>query len=309
MDDSQLDTAGSPRRNASLLPRVLRFWRQGETGEELVLCLNRCRRARDGTCDDDNGRCAEGMDCVDCGPRHVPPSASAKRRRWAVPAAALDVVLVTLMTADRVAALHRLAASWRWLISVAYLSSSFADDAAAGLQLLRLAGKPVPHEDLLTLSVVEDRGYREPRNRFPFNLLRNIAVDAAPADLVFVVDVDFEPHAMSLLSSAPVSAEDRTARLRRMVAVPPVSVALPAARACSKLTRCGSAASAALRYWLPLLRLSPHLALVRSRPISPDLARPRPRHARICIWATWQVVPAFELNATTASRLPLAYAL
>ena len=256
-------------KNASSLVRnrVLSFWRGGSFFDEqqpLQLCLNRCRRARNGVCEDRVGAamasrsarggaaptvssaCREGMDCHDCGVRSFrPPSAgrqAARRsrsawRKWVSPASMLDVCLCTLMTADRVPSLHRLSRSWGHLLSVAYLSDDFETEAAAGFGVLALNGKAVPHADKLTLSIVEDRGYRAPRNRFPFNLLRNVAVAAAPADYVCLVDVDFLAYPQ-----------------RR-----------PGCAACG--------AAARLRRWLPLLRLTPHAALV---------------------------LPAFDASATTA---------
>lgn len=135
------------------------------------------------------------------------------------------------MTADRVPSLHRLARSWGHLISAAYLADDFEADAASGFRLLDLddGRKPVPYLEQLTLSVVEDRGYRWPRNRFPFNLLRNIAVANAPSDYVVLVDVDFIVH-------------------------PPRR---PGPNGCSACH-----AAARLRRWLPMMRLTPHLALV-----------------------------------------------
>ena len=134
------------------------------------------------------------------------------------------------MTADRVPSLHRLARSWGHLISAAYLADDFELDAARGFRLLELAdGKPVPYQEQLTLSVVEDRGYRQPANRFPFNLLRNIAVANAPSDYVLLVDVDF-------------------------LVYPPRR---PGPKGCAECH-----AAARLRRWLPMMRLTPHLALV-----------------------------------------------
>ena len=113
-------------------------------------------------------------------------------------------------------------------MSVAYLADEgrFEADAAAGFRLLELNDQPVPHAERMALSVVADRSYRAPRRRFPFNLLRNIAVSASPADFVCLVDVDF-------------------------VAYPQRQPGCPGCHAAAKLRR-----------WLPLLRLSPHLALV-----------------------------------------------
>ena len=213
------------------MARVHAFWR-GERPQGLQLCLNRCRRSRNGVCED-HSACREGMDCNDCGVRTIHPSQPGHQyrrralwRRWVSPPASSDICLCTLMTADRVPSLHRLARSWGHLLSVAYLADDFERDATRGFRLLHFDGRPVPHADLLTLSIVEDRSYRQPHNRFPFNLLRNIAVSASVADFVCLVDVDF-------------------------VAYPQPSPACPSCRAVARLRR-----------WLPLLRLAPHIALV-----------------------------------------------
>ena len=224
------------------MARVLAHWHGKPTPVALQLCLNRCRLARNGHCDDHGSTsgssssitCREGMDCSDCGVRmyrQPPPGRSARRRaatwrKWVAPAGLADVCLCTLMTADRVPSLHRLAQSWGHLVSVAYLADNFEEDAAHGFDLLQFDGRPVPHADLMTLSVVEDRSYRAPRNRFPFNLLRNVAVSASVADFVCLVDVDFVTYPQP----SPVCASCHAATL--------------------------------LRKWLPLLRLTPHLALV-----------------------------------------------
>lgn len=153
--------------SSSLMARVTDFWRTGAVaGGDLHLCLNRCRRGRNGVCEDKGGSvCREGMDCSDCGVRTlrpVRPGGSSRRRaawrRWVPPAKLTDVCLCTLMTSDRVPSLHRLARSWGHTLSVAYLADDFEADAARGLDLLLLDGLPVPHSERLTLSVVEDRG-------------------------------------------------------------------------------------------------------------------------------------------------------
>ena len=243
---------GDVHRNSShaAMARVAAFWRGGRLEESLHLCLNRCRHARNGMCED-RGKCREAMDCSDCGVRayrQPPPASRAKKvvvpalarrraawKRWVVPPSLLDVCLCTLMTADRVPSLHRLASSWTHLLSVAYLADDFEADAAAGFKLLELDGRPVPHKEQLTLSVVEDRGYRYPKSRFPFNLLRNIAVDAAPVDFVCLVDVDFVIYPQ-----------------RRPGGNGGQSGGGSGTQSAAKL----------LQRWLPLLRLTPHLALV-----------------------------------------------
>lgn len=68
--------------------------------------------------------------------------------------------LATIMTEDRVLAFHRLAASWPWPISVAYLSTEWHRDRRLGLQLLDVQAQPPPDAHRIVLSVVADRGYR-----------------------------------------------------------------------------------------------------------------------------------------------------
>jgi hypothetical protein len=243
---SQLGLAArEAQRFAAARHRVASFWHSEGTASNLQLCLNRCPNARNGVCEDRDGKCREGMDCSDCGVRSYkqpPVGATHQRRRaawrkWVVPASLADVCLCTLMTADRVPSLHRLASAWGHLLSVAYLADDFTADSGAGFQLLRHRGQPVPYESLLTLSVVEDRKYRFPRSRFPYNMLRNIAISASPVDFVCLVDVDFVLHPQPHPGASERAAE-----------------------------RAGTAAArsavARLRRWLPLLRLTPHLALV-----------------------------------------------
>ena len=117
------------------------------------------------------------------------------------------------MTADRVPSLHRLAASWAHLLSIAYLADDYQADAARGLRLIHLDGAPPPYEEKITLSVVEDRGYRLPNaGRFPFNLLRNVAVSAAPSDFVCLVDVDFVIHPLRPPNTPAAAAPPEGAR-------------------------------------------------------------------------------------------------
>ena len=78
-------------------------------------------------------------------------------------------------------------------MSVAYLAEPGQFERDSSMPSAELLHFP-PHMDKLTLTVVEDRNYRAPRNRFPLNLLRNVAIEAAPAELILVLDVDFVVH-------------------------------------------------------------------------------------------------------------------
>ena len=123
------------------MARVHAHWNGLEIPRTLQLCLNRCRRARNGRCEDrasaggqqqqlpptSSTACREGMDCSDCGVRTIrqptgersPRRRIAAWRRWVAPAVLSDVCLCTLMTADRVPSLHRLAGA-RGVASLAY---------------------------------------------------------------------------------------------------------------------------------------------------------------------------------------------
>jgi hypothetical protein len=118
--------------------RVHANWRGAPAPRTLPLRLNRCRRARNGRCEDrasaggqqqqqqqqqpptSSTECREGMDCSDRGVRTIrqptgersPRRRIAAWRRWVAPAVLSDVCLCTMMTADRVPSLHRLARSW-----------------------------------------------------------------------------------------------------------------------------------------------------------------------------------------------------
>ena len=79
--------------------------------------------------------------------------------------------------------------------SIALLVDVYEEAAPAGINLLRYHGQLPPALQRITLSIVEDRGYRFPYNRFPYNVLRNIALEGCTADYVMAADVDFVPYA------------------------------------------------------------------------------------------------------------------
>eukprot|EP00965_Chrysotila_dentata_P139862 4623709-Pleurochrysis_carterae.AAC.2 len=76
-------------------------------------------------------------------------------------------------------------------LSVAYLTDTFERDRALGHGLLYDESTAPSKLQRITLTIVRDAGYRKPKNRFPFNLLRNRAVHGCAAPLVLVTDVDF----------------------------------------------------------------------------------------------------------------------
>ena len=105
------------------------------------------------------------------------------------------VCVATVVTGSRIANLHRLAASWPGALSIAYLSDALEHDFARHLALLALPDGSLPAApERLTLSLVENRRFFSPLDRFPTNMLRNVAVNgcAANMDMVLVVDADFE---------------------------------------------------------------------------------------------------------------------
>jgi len=120
------------------------------------------------------------------------------------------------MPQERVASLHRMLAMWDGWTSVAMLVDDYADAVRLGPDLLVHQGRKPPLEQRIALSVVEvfclfcvgfqltlmisstirvrqDRGYRAPLNRFPYNVLRNVALSRCNVDYVMAVDVDFVP--------------------------------------------------------------------------------------------------------------------
>ena len=105
-----------------------------------------------------------------------------------------NVCLLTIMTQERMASLHRMLYQWDGYVSIALLVDSYADAAPQGIELLRYHGRLPPAPQRITLSIVEDRNYRSPFNRFPYNVLRNVALDGCTAEFVMAADVDFVPY-------------------------------------------------------------------------------------------------------------------
>ena len=104
-----------------------------------------------------------------------------------------NICLLTIMTQERRASLHRMLATWDGYISIALLVDDYAAAVAQGLDVLAYQGRGVPAPERVTLTVIEDRGYRAPRNRFPYNMLRNAALRGCEAEYVLAADVDFVP--------------------------------------------------------------------------------------------------------------------
>ncbi|KAL1495658.1 hypothetical protein AB1Y20_016524 [Prymnesium parvum] len=104
-----------------------------------------------------------------------------------------NICLFTIMTQERLASLHRMLTVWDGWVSIAMLVDDYATASSMGLQMLSYDGRLPPLPERITLSLVEDRGYREPFNRFPYNVLRNVALSRCHADYVMAVDVDFVP--------------------------------------------------------------------------------------------------------------------
>lgn len=105
-----------------------------------------------------------------------------------------NVCLLTIMTQERTASLHRMLNVWDGYVSIALLVDSYEETAPEGIDLLRYHGALPPAPQRITLSIVEDRGYRSPQNRFPYNVLRNVALEGCSADFVLAADVDFVPY-------------------------------------------------------------------------------------------------------------------
>ena len=93
-----------------------------------------------------------------------------------------NICLLTIMTQERMASLHRMLAAWDGWISIALLVDSYDDAIALGLDLLTYRGQGPPAPERITLSIVEDFNYRAPLNRFPYNVLRNVALKGCTAE-------------------------------------------------------------------------------------------------------------------------------
>lgn len=108
-----------------------------------------------------------------------------------------NVCLLTIMTQERLASLHRMLLSWDGWVSIAMLveADEYASLAGAGPDMaLRYRGRSVAAPERVALALVSDVGYRAPSNRFPYNLLRNAALRGCEATYVFAADVDFVPY-------------------------------------------------------------------------------------------------------------------
>ena len=105
-----------------------------------------------------------------------------------------NVCLLTIMTQERTASLHRMLTVWDGYVSIALLVDSYDEASPEGIGLLRYHGVLPLSPQRITLSIVEDRGYRSPHNRFPYNVLRNIALEGCISDYVMAADVDFVPY-------------------------------------------------------------------------------------------------------------------
>ena len=70
-----------------------------------------------------------------------------------------NICLLTIMTQDRVASLHRMLAAWDGWVSIAMLVDDYETAVIKGMDLLRHRGQPVPAPRRVSLSVVEECGY------------------------------------------------------------------------------------------------------------------------------------------------------
>ena len=105
-----------------------------------------------------------------------------------------NVCLLTIMTQERMASLHRMLSVWDGYVSIALLVDVYDEAAPEGINLLRYRGALPPAPQRIALSIVEDRNYRAPLNRFPYNVLRNLALKGCTAEYVMAADVDFVPY-------------------------------------------------------------------------------------------------------------------
>ena len=104
------------------------------------------------------------------------------------------VCVATVASQPRIPNLHQLAATWGGWLSVAFLTQAFESDIKAGLNVIATKTGMLPQwSKRITLTLVEDVGYLRPLDRFPTNLLRNVASQNCPhsADAILMLDVDF----------------------------------------------------------------------------------------------------------------------
>ena len=131
-------------------------------------------------------------------------------------ASSSDVCAMTIMDGARMSSLRRLSDSWAAPLSVAVLADRNSDEVSWSHRseeavVVALAG--FRRRELLRATLVENTGFDCPP-RFPFNLLRNVALSRCTERRVLVVDVDFVPHPadealpqrLSALSLAPNEA-------------------------------------------------------------------------------------------------------
>ena len=145
-----------------------------------------------------------------------------------------QVCVATVATASRMPQLRRLAASWHGIISVALLTPHFETLCAQPLSriLADVDGSLPTKAQRIVISLVQDKGYLEPVDRFPTNMLRNIATEGCPshASAVLMVDVDFE-----FCCGSPASIKSRLERYGDIIdADPRVGFVLPGAQASPK---------------------------------------------------------------------------
>jgi hypothetical protein len=100
--------------------------------------------------------------------------------RGATPAPDGDVTWVTQMSADRVGILEKTLERWKGPVSVALYSQDVESDVAAVAHLL---GR------------VDFHVVGASQGLYPVNTLRNVAINNARTDFVFLADVDFVPDA------------------------------------------------------------------------------------------------------------------
>lgn len=130
------------------------------------------------------------------------------------------ICLATMLDSARLQALIRQTNAWPGAIAAAILASSLMshsswqqDYNAAATALESMAN----HEHRVRLVLVENTGYECPP-RFPFNLLRNIALSFCIEPYVLALDVDFVPlpfqagySALLRLTSTPPMRSPNTA--------------------------------------------------------------------------------------------------
>uniref|UniRef100_A0A7S3CWR7 Uncharacterized protein n=1 Tax=Palpitomonas bilix TaxID=652834 RepID=A0A7S3CWR7_9EUKA len=105
-----------------------------------------------------------------------------------------DVTAVTQLSVDRLKALRAFAQRWKGPISACVFIREQVDEEVMGAFLRSMSAKSASRFVISFVYALPTEGdYTEYERMYPINKLRNVALSAAPTDMVFLVDADFVP--------------------------------------------------------------------------------------------------------------------